>query len=226
MRHVGRKLALAAGALALAGSTAVAQSSGSGIPVRKGEMTMARTPASNDANATVRTYTYTYSGGDVTNLAGWNDSNVMAHLIAGDSLEVELANLAIARSTNPQIVDAARQLLADHTASLNKEREMVVSEKIPPVHHPNDHGDDHLIRAVSELRNLSGADFDRAWLRHQIMHHEIHLKMVEGLEDVSKDDDLEDWVEESYTPLRSHLERLNGIAGTLGVTPGVITPKQ
>ena len=226
MGDLGRKLAMAAGALALVGSTAVAQSSGSGIPVRKGELATANTPSNTDANATVRTYTYTYSGGDVTNLAGWNDSNVIAHMIAGDSLEVELANLAIARSTNPQIVEAARQLLADHTASLNKEREMVVSEKIPPVPHPNDHGDDHLISALNELRNLSGADFDRAWLRHQIMHHEMHLKMVEGLEDVSKDNDLEDWVEESYTPVRSHLERLNGIAGSLGVTQGVITPKQ
>ena len=103
---------------------------------------------------------------------------------------------------------------------------MTTSENIPPVPHPNDRGDDHLIMAYNELRNLSGAAFDAAWVRHQIMHHSNHLKMVDALEEVSKDDDLEDFVEESYTPVRAHLERLNAVAPSLSVTPGVITPKQ
>lgn len=229
MKHIGRTLGLTAGMMALVGTVASAQAAGSGIPVRKGELPapapVAATPADSTDSLTVRTYTYTHSGGDVTNLAGWTDGNVLAHLIAGDSLEVELANLAIAKSQNAQIVETARQLLSDHGASLAKEREMATSENIAPMAHPNDHGDDHLMAAITELQNLSGADFDKAWLRHQIMHHEMHLKMVEGLEDVSKDDDLEDWVEESYTPVKTHLERLNAIAPTLGVTAGVITPK-
>lgn len=226
MQHMGRRLVLAVGALALAGSTAAAQAAGSGIPVRKGEVPAPASTASNaNEGMTVRTYTYTYSGGDVTNLAGWNDGNVIAHMIAGDSLEVELANLAIAKSQNAQVREIAQQLLNEHSASLNKLREMTTSENIPPVPHPNDHGDDHLRAALTELQGLSGEAFDRAWLRHQISHHEMHLKMVEGLEDVSRDDDLEDFVEESYTPVRAHLERLNTVATAWGMTPGVVTPK-
>lgn len=224
MKSIGRKLVLAVGALAVAGSVAGAQASGSGIPVRKGEVPAPASTASRN-DMTVRTYTYTYSGGDVTNLAGWNDGNVIAHMIAGDSLEVELANLALAKSQNAQVREIAQQLLNDHSASLNKLREMTTSENIPPVPHPNDHGDDHLRSALSELQGLTGEAFDRAWLRHQISHHEMHLRMVEGLEDVSKDDDLEDFVEESYTPVRAHLERLNSVASAWGMTPGVITPK-
>lgn len=226
MQHIGRRLALVAGALAIAGSTAGAQAAGSGIPVRKGELPAPSSTASNTSDSmTVRTYTYTYSGGDVTSLAGWNDSNVIAHMIAGDSLEVELGNLALAKSQNAQVREIAQQLVGDHGASLAKLREMTTSENIPPVPHPNDHGDDHLRAALTELQGLSGEAFDRAWLRHQIMHHEMHLKMTEGLEDVSKDDDLEDFVEESYTPVRTHLERLNTVATAWGMTPGVVTPK-
>lgn len=223
MKHFGRKVALAAGALTLAGSAAGAQAAGSGIPIRKSEMPAPASTAS--AAAPMRTWSYTYSGGDVTNLTGWNDGNVIAHMIAGDSLEVELGNMALAKSQNAQIRAAAQRLVTEHGASLAKLKEMTTSENIPPVPHPNDHGDDHLIAAINELRGLSGEAFDRAWLRSQISHHEMHLKMVEGLEDVSKDDDLEDFVEESYTPVKNHLEVLNSIATTWGMTPGVVTPK-
>jgi predicted outer membrane protein len=173
----------------------------------------------------VRTYTYTFSGGDVLDLAGWTDGNVMAHLIAGDSLEIELSNLAIARSQNAQIVDAARMLVSAHSAKLAKQREMVTSENIPPVPHPNDMSDEKMVNAINQLRNLSGAEFDRVWLTTQIEKHSMALKMIEGLEDVSRDDDLEDWVEESYTPIKDHLVHLNGLAPTFGVTAGVVTPK-
>ena len=231
MKKMVRTLAAVAGALAVAGSAAMAQSSDQRIPVRKGEIPP---PASTTTTTTTTmdtvaapTTTYTTSSGDVTmDFTGWTDGNVLAHMIAGDSLEIELANLALARSTNVQVQDIARQLVQDHSASLSKEREMATSENIPPVPHPGDRSDDHLIMAYNELRNLSGVDFDRAWVRHQIMHHSNHLKMVDALEEVSKDDDLEDWVEESYTPVRGHLERLNTVATTLGVQPGVITPKQ
>ena len=225
-----RTLAAVAGALAVAGSAAMAQSD-QRIPVRKGELPPPSSTSSTQPMETVTqtqtTSTYTTTSGDVTmDFTGWTDGNVLAHMIAGDSLEVELANLALARSTNTAVQDIARQLVQDHSASLSKEREMATSENIPPVPHPSDRSDDHLIMAYEELRNLSGADFDRAWVRHQIMHHANHLKMVDALEEVAKDNDLEDWVEESYTPVRSHLERLNSIATTLGVQPGVITPKQ
>jgi len=225
MKKTARSIALATVALAVAGSAALAQSD-QRIPVRKGELPPASSTMSQQPMDSI-TRTYTTSGGDVImDFTGWTDGNVLAHMIAGDSLEVELANLALARSSNTQIQDIARQLVQDHSASLAKEREMVTSENIPPVAHPADRSDDHLVMAYNELRNLTGAEFDRAWLRHQIMHHSNHLKMVDALEEVSRDDDLEDWVEESYTPVRNHLERLNGIATTLGVQPGVITPKQ
>jgi predicted outer membrane protein len=230
MKRVARTLAAVAGALAVAASAAMAQSSDQRIPLRKGELPPPSSTTSTTTTTTMDTInrptTYT-SGGDVmTDFTGWTDGNVLAHMIAGDSLEIELANLALARSTNTQVQDIARQLLQDHTASLTKEREMATSENIPPVAHPGDRSDDHLIMAYNELRNLSGVDFDRAWVRHQIMHHANHLKMVDALEEVAKDNDLEDWVEESYTPVRGHLERLNAVAPSLGVTPGVITPKQ
>ena len=53
----------------------------------------------------------TTSGGDVSM---FSQKNLIDHLIVGDSLEVEMAQLAVSRTQNAAVKDFANQLLADH----------------------------------------------------------------------------------------------------------------
>lgn len=168
--------------------------------------------------------THVIAGGDVVPThAGWDDGNVLAHLIKGDSLAVALGELALERSTNERIRRLARTLVREHGARLHAEREIADGDKLAPRLHRNDRSMDHLVMAFKELHPLSGAEFDRAWLRHQITYHADHLAALASLKSTARDGELEDWVALSYSPVRRHLERLNAVAQTMGVEPGVVT---
>jgi len=171
--------------------------------------------------------THAIAGGDVVpSHVGWDDGSVLAHLITGDSLEVALGELALQRSRNERIRRLARTVVREHGARLRAEREMAGTDGITPRLHRSDRSMDHLVMAFKELHPLSGADFDRAWLRHQITFHADHLAALASLKTTARDDELEDWVDASYAPARRHLERLNDVARTMGVEPGVVPRRQ
>ena len=227
MHRITRRLALVTGALALTGTTALAQAAGSGMKVKKGEIP----PPSASASITASTATTdslaarnVTATGDVViapmapmSLDGWDDKHLAAHLITGDSLEIAISNLAIARSQSAQVREVAQFLVNEHTASMNAQRHMAEHEKYGVEAPPSDPSAVHLTQVLAKLQTLSGAEFDKVWLEQQLMHHQHELSMNAQLEEKARDNDLEAYIKALKQPLQTHVDRLTAVATALGV---------
>jgi putative membrane protein len=215
MRNIKRTWLLMVGtaAMVLAGavSSAGAQVTGSGIRVSK------------DA------YVPTVSGGTVIDAPGFNavdaeiyrsmtDANIMAHMLVGDSLEIEMARLAAERSGDPEVREFARMLVDEHTRHLATSLEMSRDEDIGSV--PAD-GDRHAVtlrRMLSQLRTMgSSPAFDRAFLRYQIRHHDHEIQALRAMRPAARDDDLEQHIDETLPVIERHLGRARELGSRLGV---------
>jgi predicted outer membrane protein len=216
-----RTVLLGLGAAMMASSVAMAQTDTlqrSGIRVRK--------DASLDVSYTrtgVDVRTPSYAGGDVDIYAGWTDGNIIHYLIVGDSMEVEIARLAETRSGSAAVRDLARMLASDHTAYLAEDLEMNRDEDLGRVPSPNDMTLSRLTNAWNELRGLSGAAFDRAFLRQIAAKHQSSIAAYRALEPNARDDDLEKLLEDRIPLLERHLNRTRDVAATLGVNLNITT---
>ena len=218
MRDIRRAslLMLGTGAMVLASSLTPAQAdgqvTGSGIRVSK------------DA------YVPTVSEGTVIDAPGFNavdaevyrsmtDANIMAHMLVGDSLEIELARLAAERAGDPEVREFARMLVDEHSRHLATSLEMSRDEDIGSI--PAD-GDRHAVtlrRYLSSLRTMgSSPAFDRAFLRYQMRHHDHEMNALRAMRPAARDDDLEQHIDETLPVIERHLTRSRELAARLGVT--------
>jgi putative membrane protein len=204
------------GAMVIAGSLAPTQADaqvrGSGIRVSKDAYisetaagTLTDTPGFNEIDAEV--------------YRSMTDANIMAHMIVGDSLEIEMARLAAERAGDPEVREFARMLVDEHSRHLATSLEMSRDEDIGSI--PAD-GDRHAVtlrRYLSNLRGMgSSPAFDRAFLRFQIRHHDHEVNALRAMRPAARDDDLEQHIDETLPVIERHLSRARELGGRLGVT--------
>ena len=161
------------------------------------------------------TTTTTTSNGDVAILS---QKNVVDHLIVGDSLEVQAAQLAAMRTQNAAVKDFATMLLTDHTAHLANLRKLAGKRDIGRELNPSDSTAAHGARMLAQLGTMpADAGFDRAFVAHQIQHHEQVLANLAQLRAASKDDDLQQDIDATRPLIEKHLAQARVVAAQLGM---------
>jgi putative membrane protein len=86
----------------------------------------------------------------------------------GGQVEVQLSKLATDRAGSPEVKQLAQRLVQDHTKA---NQELMAVAKEQDISLPKSLDDTH--EAVVKLfSKLEGAQFDREFLRYQVMHHE------------------------------------------------------
>ena len=224
MRDIRRTWLLMAGmgamvvASSFAPTQAGAQVRGSGIRVSK-DAYVPPPPTSESASGAVEAPGFNAVDAEV--YRSMTDANIMAHMIVGDSLEIDMARLAAERAGDPEVREFARMLVDEHSRHLATSLEMARDEDIGSV--PAD-GDRHAVtlrRMNSQLRSMgSSPAFDRTFLRYQIRHHEHELNALRAMRPAARDDDLEQHIDETLPVIERHLNRARELGGRLGV-PGV-----
>lgn len=214
MRHTRMALLGVAALASVAG--AQTRTTGSGIPVQK-EVTAT-------VSTTPSTTTYTVSGGDVTlttpfditAYANMNEKNITAHMAAGDSLEIQLAELALGKATSQAVRDFAGVLLNDHRAHLAKTHEIITDEDVGAEPMAFDPEGMRMRQMLTSLRTMAaGANWDAAFLRFQAQHHQNEIDLLTANIKNAHDDDLEDHIEDSIESLSKHRD----MARTLAAQP-------
>jgi putative membrane protein len=211
---------LGVGALALA-TAAQAQDrmQGSGIRVSKDEAAVSTTPS---------TSTTVVSGGDVSlttpfDLSAYvdkmNEKNITAHMAAGDSLEIQLGQLAQSKGTSQQVRDFGAMLVTDHSAHLAKTHEIITDEDVGAEPMAYDPEGLRMRQMLTMLRNMqAGSGWDAAFLRFQASHHQNEIDLLSANIKNAHDDDLEDHIEKSLESLGKHRDHAKSVATALGVT--------
>ena len=164
----------------------------------------------------------TTSGGEVATLS---QKNVVDHMIVGDSLEVEEAQLALTRSQNAAVKDFANMLVTDHKAHLDKLRKLAGKSDIGREANSADSSAAIAAAAFGQLQSM-GADsgFDKAFVDAQIANHTREIAALKTMRAAAKDDDLQKDIDATIPVLERHLARANAVSAQLGAPSAAKPP--
>jgi putative membrane protein len=105
--------------------------------------------------------------------AGPNDAQIAAIVVTANQVDIDAGELAKARAQSSKARDFAQQMITDHTGVNKQATALVTKLKVTP--EPNDtskalqHGGD---ANIANLKTLSGAAFDRAYVDHEVAYHQ------------------------------------------------------
>jgi len=246
MKFTRTWLLLGAGAMLVASNAASAQARtapGSGIKVSKEQPTTSTTPAATTTTTTTTTVvtpapapttsvmTDTTMGSrrmgtrfDVTAYNSVTEPNIIAHLASGDSVEVQIAQLAQTRATDQRVKDYATMLVTDHQAHLGKVLHVMTDKNIGSQPLANDPEGARSLQLLNWLTSMTpGAQWDAMFVRAQIRHHQNEIDALNAMRPIVKTEDLRDVVDATLPALTKHRDAGTSVATQLGITlrPGM-----
>lgn len=135
-----------------------------------------------------------------------SDGNVVSVLDTIDVSEIEAAQLAKQKASNPAVRAYASHLVDEHTANMQQTLQLANRRGLQP-EKPS------LAAAVEsthqktmeELWKKSGRDFDRAYLDHQVTMHQQAIKLVQDTANSVEDTRLKQHLIQRRPDLMSHL---------------------
>jgi putative membrane protein len=140
------------------------------------------------------------------------DTQFIAVAAGAGMYEVEAARTALSRASSPQVRSYAQMLLDQHTAS-NKELMTLVGNK---GHRVAPGLPAELQQKLTTLSRLSGADFDREFVRMTgVQDHSAAIAAFEQGRRSVADRDLQAYIDKSLPVLRSHLQQAQDLAGRM-----------
>jgi putative membrane protein len=140
--------------------------------------------------------------------------------------EVEIAQLASSKATNPDVKALATTIANHHSNANNELVQLANSKKMElPAAPPRAKRKD-----IEKLAKLSGNEFDRRFVREvAIKDHEKDIKKFEKASEKAKDAELKAWINKTLPKLREHLAQaqklppIGGDASAMG-NRGAVAP--
>ena len=115
--------------------------------------------------------------------------------------EVMLANLALEKSNNEEVKSFAQKVVTDHTA-VNEELKTLAASKNVTL--PTDVNAKQKA-SMDKLSNMSGMDFDRAFIKQMVKDHEAAVKLFQKQADSGTDADVKAFAAKNLPTLQEHL---------------------
>jgi len=108
------------------------------------------------------------------------DANIAAIVVGANNIDISAGKIALARSSNPEVRKFAQTMITDHTAVLNSAVALVTRLGVTPVNN-------ELVAVLSKqsseheavLKTLSGAEFDKAYIDHEVVYHKAVIGVIE-----------------------------------------------
>ena len=105
--------------------------------------------------------------------AGPTDPQIAAIVVTANQVDIDAGKLAKSVSQNADVKAFAEQMIADHTGVNKSATQLVTKLKVTPEDNETSQslkkgGDDNL----KNLESLKGAEFDRAYIDHEVTYHQ------------------------------------------------------
>ena len=207
-------------AIVLACGVAAAQSPGTGSSMTGGQSAPMAQPGTGTRNAETNKDDKLARG----------DRKFIQKAAESGMFEVQVAQLAAAKATDPQVKSFASMLVDHHTNANNELVQLANARKVElPAAPPRG-----MRRDVEKLGKKTGEEFDREFVRNVgIKAHEKDIKLFESARKNVKDAQLKAFVEKTLPVLQQHLQaasqlpqsgKSNAAMGNRGVTGTGGTP--
>jgi len=146
------------------------------------------------------------TGGD---LAFMNDA------APGGMAEVELGKLAAQKAHNAEVKSFAQKMVEDHSKAGEELKQLAAQKKVTL---PTDVLPTHK-EIMTKLSNLSGAEFDKEYVKAMVGAHEKDVAAFENVSKTAADADVKAFAAKTLPTLKMHLEMIKGMADKMGVKP-------
>lgn len=138
-------------------------------------------------------------------------SDFMTTAASGGMMEVELGNLAQQKAQHADVKSFAQMMVTDHTKA-NDELKTLAGQKNITL--PDSMGKDHMDH-ITELRDKTGAEFDKAYMELMVEDHEEDVKLFEDASNNLQDAEAKAFASKTLATLRQHQDRAKQIKETL-----------
>lgn len=150
------------------------------------------------------------------------DLQFVREAAGGGMAEVELGRLAAEKATNPNVKKFGQMMVDDHSkanqqlAQLAKQKKLEVPATLPP----------DAKAAKERLSQLSGMEFDRAFMRQMLNDHQKTIALFQRQAESGEDPELRQLAKQTLPVLQQHLELAQQIDSQMSGTPGTGTERQ
>lgn len=147
-----------------------------------------------------------------------NDAQIAAIVVTANQVDIDAGKLAEGKSKNKDVQAFAKQMVTDHTAVNKSATDLVTKLKVKP--EPNatsadlkKGGDEN----VANLKKLSGAAFDKAYVDHEVTYHQAVIDaMDKTLVPSASNEELKALLVKVRPAFVAHLEHAQHLQSQLG----------
>ena len=149
---------------------------------------------------------------------GPSDPQIAGIVVAANQIDVDAGKLAKSRSKNKEVQKFAQQMITDHTA-VNKQAG-ALAKKLGVKPEESDTSKSLKTGAKeneANLRKLKGAEFDKAYVGHEVAYHQQVLDAIDKvLIPDAKNAELKDLITKVRPAIAAHLEHAKMLQAALG----------
>jgi putative membrane protein len=112
--------------------------------------------------------------------AGPTDPQIAAIVVTANQVDIDAGKLAKSKASSKEVKDFAQLMITDHSGVNKSATELVTKLHVTPEPSPTSEslkkgGDENL----ANLKKLSGAAFDKAYIDHEVAYHQAVLDAVD-----------------------------------------------
>jgi putative membrane protein len=112
--------------------------------------------------------------------SGPSDAQNAGIVVAANQIDVDAGKLAMERSRNKEVQSFAQQMITDHTAVNQQASALVRKLKVQPEKSDTSRSLYSGARVnIENLKKLNGAEFDRAYVDHEVTYHQAVLDALD-----------------------------------------------
>ncbi|WP_245895932.1 DUF4142 domain-containing protein [Deinococcus irradiatisoli] len=140
--------------------------------------------------------------------ASTNDGLFLQAVAGSNLFEIQSSQLAVSKATTPAVKAYAQHLIDDHTMAQQKvtalaaTRGVALPKMLPP----------ELQLKINSLSSMSGAAFEGAYLREQVVAHQLALSVLQNEQMAGKDADVVNFANQQVPVIQQHLQEAQSLA--------------
>jgi putative membrane protein len=148
---------------------------------------------------------------------GPSDPQIAAIVVTANQVDIDAGKLAKSRSKNPKVKEFANTMIGDHTGVNKQATALVKKLKVKPQPNPTSKSlADGGKKNLAALKKLKGAEFDKAYVDHEVAYHQQVLEAINStLLPNAKNPELKGLIEKVVPAFQAHLDHAKELQTSL-----------
>lgn len=143
---------------------------------------------------------------------------ILSQMNVANTAEIQLGRMAAKKAASPEVKRIAEKLAVDHSKNREQVRDLAQKLNVPLT--PAAGGDvtaSDSVALPSDLESKSGAEFDRAFVEHQIEDHESNIQKIQSqMLPTAQDPQVKIYLQRTLADMQGHLASLKEVQQKIG----------